>query len=64
MDFKEVKEQSRTYIFPNNQAVRFDNVIKIAVPGTTHRLELADGKKYIVNKGWLAISLDVPEWSF
>lgn len=63
LEFKEVKEQSRTYYFADGK-LKIDRVIRIAIPGQTHRLETADGKKFIVCGGWHAIELDTPEWSF
>lgn len=57
-------ERLRTYHFPNG-TVSFAEVTKVAVGKSgTHRLETADGKKHIVNSGWLSITLDMDEWSF
>lgn len=63
LEFKEVGEQSRTYYYPGRKYT-FDKVNKVAISNTTHRLETADNKKYIVNQGWDVIELDVDHWSF
>jgi hypothetical protein len=63
VDFTDVQEQKRIYYFPQG-VIAVENIVKFAAPGTTHRLETADGKKFIVNNGWMAIELDVAEWSF
>lgn len=63
LEFTEVNEQSRTYHFADGK-FKVDKVVRIAIPGTTHRLETADGKKFIVRCGWHAIEVDVAEWSF
>jgi hypothetical protein len=63
MEFKDIQEQKRTYHFSDGKLV-IENVVKFAMPGSTHRLETADGRKFIVKNNWQAIELDVPEWSF
>lgn len=60
--FKDVQEQARTYHFPDGK-LRIERVVRIAIPGTTHRLETADGKKYIVRCGWHAIELEMEGWT-
>jgi hypothetical protein len=56
-------EKRRRYIFPVGEVV-IDNVTALCVrPSGTHRLETADGKKFIVNPGWLAVELDVESWT-
>lgn len=56
-------EKKRTYIFPSGK-VELLNVTAICVrPSGTHRLETQDGRKWIVNPGWLAIELDVQDWT-
>lgn len=63
-EMTEVKEQNRRYIFPNGETVTFKNVVKFGVGSSgTHRLETKDGQKHIVNTGWLAINLDLDEWT-
>ena len=66
MDFKTVNEKKRTYIFPNNDRVTFDEIEEICVrPSGTHRLNLKDGRKVIVPTGWLAVEIEgLPEWVF
>jgi hypothetical protein len=63
LDFKQVNEQRRTYYYPQGEMV-IDDVVKLAVPGSTHRLETKDGRKLIMNSNWMAIKLDVEDWSF
>ena len=58
-------ERKRTYLFPNNQTIIFENISAVAVSKSgTHRLNMADGTKAIVPTGWLAILLDMDEWTF
>ncbi len=66
-DFKAINppERKRTYHFPNNETITFENVSAVcARPSGTHRLETTDGKKYIVRAGWLAVELDMDAWTF
>ena len=66
LDFKPVTagEKSRTYIFGGGN-VRIDNVERVCVrPSGGHRIETADGRKFIVNAGWLAIEIEAESWSF
>ncbi len=57
-------ERKRTYHFPNGKLV-IENVVAICVrPSGTHRLDSADGRKWIVSSGWIAIELDVDDWTF
>lgn len=57
-------EKSRTYHYAGH-SLTIQNVTAVCVRSSgTHRLETADGRKWIVNAGWLAIELDVPEWTF
>lgn len=63
-EFITVNEQTRTYVFPNGEVV-LRGVVGINVSKSgTHRLNLSNGDKYIVPTGWLAIKLDVAEWTF
>lgn len=63
LEFKEVMEQVRTYHFSDG-SFRIDGVVRIAVPGRSHRIETSDGRKFIVRCGWHAIELEVDEWTF
>lgn len=66
MEFSEVKngEKHRTYVFAGGRFT-IANVSRVAVrPSGSHRVETADGKKYIVSSGWLVIEIDADEWSF
>lgn len=57
-------ERKRTYHFPNCTFTA-ENVVAVCVrPSGTHRLETSDGKKYIVSVGWVAVELDVDDWTF
>jgi hypothetical protein len=57
-------ERKRTYIFPTND-LEISDVLRICIrPSGSHRIETADGLKYIVNPGWLAIVLDTDDWTF
>ena len=62
--FQTVKgEQRRTYTFPNG-TVAVDNVVRICVrPSGSHRLETADGRKFIIAAGWLSIEVVAERWS-
>ncbi len=65
--FREVDkgEKSRTYIFSDEKKLKFENVARVAVSKSgTHRLELEDGSKFIVNNDWLTILIDAEDWSF
>lgn len=64
-------ERKRTYVFPGGHEFVAEDVLAIAVsPSGTHRLELGGqgvvgrARKVIVPTGWLAIVLDVDEWTF
>lgn len=58
-------ERSRTYLFGNGEKVTFGNVTAIGISKSgSHRLCMADGSKAIVQPDWIAILLDVDEWSF
>ncbi len=61
-----VAEKSRTYHYPDKAlTLTFENVVAVGVSASgNHRLETTDGKKHIVLKGFIAISIDTPEWSF
>lgn len=64
LEWKRVREQTRIYHFPDGGSFRIERVVRIAIPGTTHRLETKDGRKFIVRCGWMAIELVMKEWSF
>jgi hypothetical protein len=60
-----VPERKRTYLFPGGETVTIDNVIAVGVRSSgTHRVEAADGMKWIIPPGWLAICLDMDAWTF
>lgn len=56
-------EKRRRYVFPAGDVV-LENITALCVrPSGTHRLETGDGRKWIIPPGWLAIELDVKEWT-
>jgi hypothetical protein len=57
-------ERKRTYVFPGNVKVEFDNVARIEVRDSgKHRIETADGVRAFVSPGWLYMMLDVDAWT-
>ena len=63
-EFKKVNRQNRTYKFPDMD-LRVEGVVSINVSERgTHRLNLENGKKYIVPSGWRGIEFDADEWTF
>ena len=63
MDKVKLSEHSRTYIF-KDKSLTFENVVEFAMPGSTHRLTLADGKHVIVAAGWLAVVIEgIEDWT-
>lgn len=57
-------ERKRTYHF-RGQSISYENVTAIEVRSSgRHRLELADGRKIIVQPDWLAVELEVDSWTF
>ena len=63
-EFTVVKEQDRTYYFPNGR-VDLMGVVSINVSKSgTHRLNTKDGKKHIVPTGWIHIEFSAEDWTF
>ncbi|MGO1069503.1 hypothetical protein [Lysobacter sp. CA199] len=56
-------EASRTYHFPDNQRITVERVVRLCVRPSGHRLETADGKKFIIPGKFIAIETDAKEWS-
>jgi hypothetical protein len=57
-------ERSRTYHYADGRTLAMKDVRALCVrPSGTHRLETADGRKWIVAPGWVAIELDVDDWT-
>lgn len=57
-------ERKRVYRFADGKLITYFDVMKLAVSERgTHRLELKDGRKVIVPAGFLAIELDVDNWT-
>lgn len=62
-------ERTRVYIFPNGVELHYKNVIAVGVSESgTHRLELAEstgiGRFVIIPPGFIAIELDIDDWTF
>ena len=58
----QVNETARTYIFPGDDILEFNDVESIAVSDSgNHYLNLKDGRKVIVRCGWLCIIIQ-GEW--
>jgi hypothetical protein len=57
-------EKRRTYVFPGCRVGITDVVAVCVRPSGSHRLETADGMKWIIQPGWLAIEIDTPKWTF
>ena len=57
-------ERKRVYVFSGGQRIEFENVTKIEVRESgKHRIETADGSKAFVSPGWVALLLDVDQWT-
>lgn len=57
-------ERLRRYLYGDGRKIELVNVTHLLVrPSGTHRLQTADGRKWIVNPGWLAIELEMDEWT-
>lgn len=58
-------EKRRTYIYSNGFKLTINNVTDVSVSDSgNHRIETERGKKYIVTPGWVAMELDVEQWTF
>lgn len=65
IEFINVDEQDRKYVFPNKEEVTLYDVVSINVSKTgTHRLNTKDGKKHIIPSGWLHIEFNAENWTF
>jgi hypothetical protein len=57
-------EKSRTYYYSKGGEYMLENVHKLKVSSSgNHRLETADGLKYIIAAGWDVIQIEVDEWT-
>lgn len=57
-------EQKRTYYFPGNVSVTFENVVRIEIRQSgKHRIETAEGGKAFVSPGWLWLTIEAKEWT-
>jgi hypothetical protein len=70
MEFKKVKTQTRTYVYPPTKErdafeLTVGDVVSINVsPRGTHRLNTKDGMKHLVLPGFVHIKFDAEEWTF
>lgn len=65
LNFRELKEARRVYVFPGNNRVIVENVCRIAIMDSgIHRLETTTGEKHIIPTGWLQIKINSEEWTF
>lgn len=64
--FIEVKEQQRTYTFPNGDKISLQDVVGISVSASgTHRINTKDGLKHIIPPSWIHIEIDTDaDWTF
>ncbi len=57
-------ERKRTYHYADGGKMEIFNVVALCVrPSGSHRLETKDGRKWIIAAGWMAIELDMDEWT-
>lgn len=65
LDFTELtNELRRTYHYGDGSGFTIDNVTKLCVrPSGSHRLEVQDGRKYIVRPDWHVLEIVAKEWS-
>ena len=65
LNFRELREGRRVYVFPGNNRVIVENVCRIAIMDSgIHRLETTTGEKHIIPTGWLQIKISSEEWNF
>lgn len=67
LNFRDIDpvENRRVYIFPNNQRIIVENATKLAIADSgVHRLETANGEKYVIPTGWLGIKINSKAWPF
>ena len=58
-----VGEKSRTYHFPDGSKFTVENVVRLCVRPTNHRLVTADGDKFVIPGKFIAIAIDAETWS-
>lgn len=65
MNYFEIPERKRKYVYPDGTYYELLEVLALAVSSLgTHRLKLSDGTHIIVPTGWIAIELDIDNWSY
>lgn len=65
LNFRELNEARRVYVFPGNNRVIVENVCRIAIMDSgIHRLETTTGEKHIIPTGWLQIKINSEGWNF
>ncbi len=57
-------EKCRIYHYKDHQIAIKDVVAVCVRPSGSHRLETADGKKWIIMPGWDAVELETETWTF
>ncbi len=58
-----VGEKSRTYHFPDGSKFTVENVVRLCVRPTNHRLVCADGSKFVIPGKFIAIAINAETWS-
>lgn len=58
-----VGEKSRTYHFADGSKFTVENATHLAVRPTNHRLQTADGKKFVIPGKFIAIEIDAQDWT-
>ena len=58
-----VNEKRRTYVYPDGFRLTYENVAAFGRGSSTHRLKLADGTHVIVMPGFVAVELDITDWT-
>lgn len=58
-------ERARTYYWADKNTLALKDVTAVEVTRSGfHKIDCADGQKYIVAPGWLYIGLDMDAWTF
>lgn len=56
-------ERVRTYIFGSHSKLRIEKARRLCVRPTNHRIETADGRKFIVPGHFIGIEIETAKWS-
>lgn len=58
-------ERKRTYVYRDGSELTIENITRICIrPSGSNRLETADGKKWVILAGFVAVRLEVDSWTF